>query len=64
MHYSIMGTIRLYFIDSDLFYIEVSFKAGLTGFQNFKVISKIQGFLLQDIYLQQASPITPAAHVI
>ena len=64
MYYSIMGTIRLYFIDSDLFYIEVSFKAGLTGFQNFKVISKIQGFLLQYIYLQQASPITPAAHVI
>jgi hypothetical protein len=30
MHYSIMGKITLPFIDSDLFYIEVPFKAGLT----------------------------------
>ena len=33
MHYSLMGEIRLPFVDSDfLFYIEVPFKAGLTVF--------------------------------
>jgi hypothetical protein len=30
MHYSLMGKMRLPFIDSDLLYIEMPFKAGLT----------------------------------
>ena len=32
MHYSLMGKMRLPFIDSDLLYIEVPFKAGLTDY--------------------------------